>query len=156
MKSQNTATHHSSTRVQNWSGREVAASRDEMRTIATALIVISLAACATNPDKVASAYVSSSEYADYTCAGLDRAYAQNEREAAELYRSMKSKSRTNATAGVVGALLFWPALFFMKGKDAEADATYSELQGRKTAIEKAMDGMNCSRYPSRIIRNIGM
>ena len=122
-----------------------------MKTISTALIVISLAACATNPDKIASAYVSSSEYADYTCSSLQREYASNERKAEDLYAGMKSKSRVNATAGVVGALIFWPALFFMKGKDAEADATYSELQGRKTAIEKAMDKKKCSPYPSQIV-----
>ena len=110
--------------------------------IATALIVISLSACATNPDKVASAYVPVSEYAGYTCTELRQEQASNDHEVQELYASMKSKNRTSVTAGVVAVLVFWPALFFMKSKDAEADSTYSELQGRKTAIDKAIQS-NC-------------
>ena len=110
---------------------------------AVALIVISLAACATNPDKVASTYIAPSEYADFTCTELRVEQLRNDREARALYGDMKSKSRVNATAGVVGALVFWPALFFMKGKDANADATYSELQGRKTAIERALQKGGC-------------
>ena len=111
--------------------------------LVTVLIVISLSACATNPDKVASTYIAPSEYAGYTCMDLRQAYATNEREAGALYGSMKTRNRTNTAAGVVGALIFWPALFFMKGKDATADATYSELKGRKTAIEKAMNKEGC-------------
>ena len=114
-----------------------------MKVLAIAAIVLSLAACATNPDKVASAYIPSSEYADDSCQRLSFEYGSNNTDAQNLYRSMKTKSRVNATAGVVGAVLFWPALFFMKGKDAGADAKMAEYKGRETAILKAMNQKGC-------------
>lgn len=114
-----------------------------MNKIVISLAVLMLAACATNPDKVASAYVSASEYNGMSCQQLLTAYTINENEASALYSSMKSKSRVNTTAGVVGVVLFWPALFFMKGKDASADAKMSELKGRKTAINKAINLNGC-------------
>lgn len=108
-----------------------------------AAVTVALSGCATNPDKIASAYVSSNEYAGDSCLQLNHAHRVNESDAEDLYRRMKSKSRVNATAGVVGALVFWPALLFMKGKDAEADAKMSELKGRKKAIEEAMSIQGC-------------
>ena len=114
-----------------------------MRALIAALLVLSLAACATNPDKLASAYVSPTEYNGDSCPSLNIAYARNNSEAAALYKKMKGKSRTNTGAATVGVLLFWPALFFMKGKDAESDSRMAELMGRRTAIETAMDKGNC-------------
>jgi len=114
-----------------------------MKSILIAIVVLMLTACATNPDKIGKAYVSTSEYYGYSCQQLSNAYSRNERDAAALYSSMKSKSRVNTTAGVVGALVFWPALFFMKGKNPEADARMSELKGRKAAIESAMNRSGC-------------
>jgi len=114
-----------------------------MEAVLIAITVLMLTACATNPDRIGKAYVSTSEYYGYSCQQLSNAYSRNERDAAALYSSMKSKSRVNATAGVVGALVFWPALFFMKGKDADADMRLAELKGRKAAIESAMNRNGC-------------
>jgi len=110
----------------------------------TAAITLSLAACATNPDKVTGIHVSSSKYAGNTCADLEIAYSDNDREAARLYNTMNSRDNVNKGAAVVGMLLFWPALFFMKGKNPEHDARMAELKGRKVAIERAADRQNCS------------
>jgi hypothetical protein len=111
--------------------------------IMIAAVILSLSACATNPDRLGSTYVSAMEYTGFTCQQLYNAEARNERDAANLYNSMKSKSRTNATAGVVGALLFWPALIFMKGRDPGSDARLSELKGRRSAIAGAMRSNGC-------------
>ncbi len=111
-----------------------------MNKVLIAVTVLMIAGCATNPDKIASAYVPSTEYDGFTCQQLQDAKVQNEEDAALLYADMKTKNRVNTTAGVVGAIVFWPALIFMKGKDAESDARLSELKGRKTAIDKAMQG----------------
>ena len=102
------------------------------------LVILLLTACATNPDRIAPAYVSNTEYANKTCARLDQLYAQNLNAMNQLQREMKTKSRTNTTAGVVGAVLFWPALFFMKGKDASADQQMSMLKGNDIALRNAM------------------
>ena len=107
------------------------------------ITILTLSACATNPDKIASSYISVNEYAGYSCQQLHSAEMRNERDAQALYKLMKSNSRVNATAGVVGALVFWPALFFMKGKNPIHDAEMAELNGRKTAIRIAMRNEGC-------------
>ena len=114
------------------------------RLILTAMIATTLAACATNPDKIASAYVPPSEYDGFSCQELEVAYKQNTNEYRELFTSMKKRNNTNTGAAVVGAILFWPALFLMKGKDAEADGDLAELKGREKALITAMSNCDTS------------
>jgi len=113
------------------------------RTLTTAAVVLTLAACATNPDKIAAQYVSSSEYLGLTCEQLEDALGANTAEADKLHKSMRSKKNISNTAAVVGTLLFWPAYFLLKGKDAESDSRMGELKGRDTAIHKSLDKLGC-------------
>ncbi len=114
-----------------------------MKTVITAVVVLSLAACATNPDKISSIYVSVYEYQDKSCELLREDYAKNNRDAEILYKDMKSRNRKTKAGAWVGGLLFWPALFLMKGKNHEDDARLAELKGRKKAIEAAMSDQRC-------------
>ena len=114
-----------------------------MNRVIVTLVVLSLAACATNPDKIASSYVSALEYSKFSCQELYTARARNERDVTALHAAMKTRSRVNTTAGIVGAVLFWPALFFMKDKDHVSDARLAELKGRRTAIITAMGNKGC-------------
>ena len=107
-----------------------------------AILTLTLAACATNPDKIPAAYVSSTEYDGYTCQQLQDAKAQNNADFERLYKTMDKRDNTNKTGAIVGAILFWPALFFMKDKNPEQDARLAELKGRDNAITTAMTRCN--------------
>jgi len=106
-------------------------------------IVLSLAACATNPDKIASVYVPPSEYDGKSCVRLLQEQHKVDVLLGQAYKSMKSESNANIAFGVIGAVVFWPSLLLMKGKDATADAEFAELKGRKTAIEKTITKRGC-------------
>ena len=113
-----------------------------MKTLLTALIVLSLAACATNPDKIAAQHVSANDFDNLTCDQIQAEYARATSDLATLNKSMKSMHRTNVAAVTVGMILFWPALFFVKSKNQTNDQALAELKGRHAALELAGD--NCA------------
>lgn len=52
------------------------------------------------------------------------------------------KASNDAAAATVGAILFWPALFLIKG-DSETSAEVSRLKGEMEALEQASIKKNC-------------
>ena len=109
-----------------------------MKLILTVLITLTLAACASNPDKITGAYVSPDKYSGKTCAQLDGLYRQNQYDMQNLRDKMKSKDKKNKAGGWIGALVFWPALFFMEGKDVSADQALAMYKGNAAALTIAM------------------
>jgi hypothetical protein len=51
-------------------------------------------------------------------------------------------AQNDGTAVAVGAILFWPALFFIKG-DKQKATEVAELKGQMEAIEKVNVVKNC-------------
>lgn len=109
-----------------------------MKRLIVIVMLLALAACATNPDRISGTYVPQSTFKGKSCDEIESMYAQNINGMNSLQRSMKKASRTNTTAGVVGAVLFWPALFFMKGKDATDDDRMAAFKGMDTALRQAL------------------
>ena len=105
------------------------------RVILTALIATTLGACATNPDKVGAKYVSSTEFAGYSCEQIREEYRRSTSDLDTLNATMKSLHRKNTAAVTIGAVLFWPALFFAKSKNQTNDEALAELKGRHAALE---------------------
>lgn len=101
-----------------------------------------LAACATPPKDIAPTYVSTGLYQNLSCAQL-RAEAEGvSARAAQAYGVQeKNRSQDAAMAGV-GVILFWPALFFMKG-DGAAAADVARMKGEMQAIEQVNRVKNC-------------
>jgi hypothetical protein len=56
--------------------------------------------------------------------------------------SQDAKARNDAVATGVGLVLFWPALFFIKG-DSTTAAEVSRLKGEMEAIEQASVRKEC-------------
>lgn len=97
--------------------------------------------CATNPDKMETAYVSPLQYSQYDCAQIGAEQGHVERRTGELYTKLRKDANNDAAQMTVGMLLFWPALFFLEGGDGPEAAEYSRLKGeyealRTVAVEK--------------------
>lgn len=101
-----------------------------------------LSACAQKSDDITASYVSPNEYTGYSCNQL-RAEANRVASRASSAMATQDKSAQNdGTAVAVGAILFWPALFFIKGDKATATEVAS-LKGQIDAIEKANIALDC-------------
>jgi hypothetical protein len=62
--------------------------------------------------------------------------------AAELTGTQTQKANNDAVAMGVGLVLFWPALFFIKG-DKETAGELGRLKGELDAIQQASVANNC-------------
>lgn len=111
-------------------------------------IVISLAlagtlgACASSPDNISASYVSPNQYASYSCNQLRDEAARVSNRAMQVSGAQSSKATTDAIATGVGVVLFWPALFLIKG-DGTTAAEVARLKGEMEAIEQVSIQKRC-------------
>ena len=105
--------------------------------------MLSLAACADKADEIAPSYVSPMMYREMSCQQMvtEAQGVANRATAASL--AQDKKATNDAVAVGVGAVLFWPALFFIKGDGAQA-AEVARLKGEMTAIQQAATMKNCN------------
>lgn len=103
-----------------------------------------LAGCATAPEKIATSSVSPMKYRDYSCNQLVMEQDRVERRAGELHASLKKTADNDSAQMALGAILFWPALFFLEGGDGPEAAEYSRIKGEKEAIEVAAIRRDCT------------
>lgn len=109
---------------------------------AIAVSAVSLSACATPPKDIAPTYVSTSLYERLSCSELRAEAEAVSARAAQAYGIQESNRGNDAAMTGVGLVLFWPALFFMKG-DGAAAADVARLKGEMQAIEQVNRMKNC-------------
>lgn len=119
-----------------------------MKTVALALSTALLAAgCASSPDKIPTASVSTLQYKDYSCDQLAMESDRISRRVNELYMNLKRTADNDNAQMAVGMLLFWPALFFLEGGDGPEAQEYSRLKGEYDAIERVAIKDSCEIEP---------
>jgi hypothetical protein len=112
------------------------------RLLSGVAIAALLSGCATQPKDIAPTYVSPLLYENLTC---DQLIAEGQRvsgRAGELTGTQQKKADGDAVAMGVGLILFWPALFFIKG-DKETAGEIGRLRGEMDAIQQASIRKNC-------------
>ncbi len=114
--------------------------------MATAAIsTLSLIGCATHSDEVDARYVSPVAYQSYNCDQI----AQEEtrlRGALATQIEVVDKDASDSNAAVaVGAIIFWPALFWAGQDDAQI-AELKQLKGEYEALEKSNIDKQCSTH----------
>ncbi|MGO8705503.1 MAG: hypothetical protein ACLQVA_16960, partial [Candidatus Brocadiia bacterium] len=109
-----------------------------------------VAGCATRAENISAAYVSPIQYQSFTCAQLQEEAARVSARAAVASGAQDQKANNDAVATGVGVILFWPALFFIKG-DAASAQEIAQLKGDMDAIEQANIQKNCGllRIPTQ-------
>ncbi len=109
-------------------------------TVATFTLLLG---CATSPDKLPTASVSSLEYRDYSCEQVAMELERVTGRANELHGTLKKKADNDTAQMAVGMLLFWPTLFFLEGGDGPEATEYSRLKGEREALEKVAVQKQC-------------
>jgi hypothetical protein len=100
--------------------------------------------CATNPDKIASAYVSPMQYAAYDCDQIALEQANVERRVAMLYANLKKDAKGDRWQTGVGVVLFWPVLIALEGGDSPATGEYALMKGQYEALQTVAIQKKCS------------
>lgn len=107
-----------------------------------AALAACVGACAKSADQIAAAYVSPLQYDRYDCRQLGEEIQRVSARAAELTGTQNQKATSDAVSMTVGLVIFWPALFFIKGDDAQA-GELARIRGEMQAIEKESIRKNC-------------
>lgn len=107
-----------------------------MRKNAVLPLMAFIVGCASNPDNIQSSYVSPILYKDYDCDQIAAELERVTRRAGELHGNLDKKAGGDTAQVAVGALLFWPALFFVEGGDGPDATEYARLKGERDALEQ--------------------
>jgi hypothetical protein len=113
-----------------------------MRGIVFAAMAVALGACASSAENIAAAYVSPTAYASWSCDQLTEEATRVSARAIQAAGTQNSKATNDAVATTVGAIVFWPALLFIKG-DSTTGPELARLKGEMEAIEQASTRRNC-------------
>lgn len=119
-----------------------------MKTAVTLTVIgaILLSGCATASKDIAPAYASPMMYQSFDC---DQIAAENQRllaRVAQLGGTLDQAASNDKAIGVVGAILFWPALFALGGTKGQ-EAEYARLKGEHDALQQAAIGKKCGMVP---------
>ena len=105
--------------------------------VTTALVfAVALGGCATASKDVTTVYVSPLQYQSFDC---DQLAAENQRlqsRTNQLGGRLDEATSNDKAIGVVGAILFWPALFALGGTKPQ-EAEYARLKGDADAIQQS-------------------
>jgi len=109
-----------------------------------AAAAISLTACATQPDEIQTASVSTLQYMNHDCGQLSLEADRISTRTNELYHNLKKTADNDEVQMGVGLILLWPTLFFLEGGDGPEAQEYARLKGEREAIEKVAIQKKCS------------
>lgn len=101
-----------------------------------------LTACATRADKITAAYTSPIMYQNLTCPQIAVEAQAVTSQVALATGNQNQKATGDAVAFTVGMVVFWPALFLMRGDGAEA-GQLANLKGQMQALEVASAQKGC-------------
>lgn len=110
--------------------------------LATCLVSqLVLVACASKSDNISATYISPLQYQGYNCNQIRSELSRVSRRVNEVAGVQDSQASKDSVALGVGLVLFWPALFFMIGKDKEEEL--ARLKGEYEALEQAAIQKDC-------------
>jgi hypothetical protein len=103
---------------------------------------VGLTACASSSADITASYVSPVAYQTYDCAQLGAEAERVSARAAQAAGVQDSNRTSDAVVTTVGAVVFWPVLFAMKGNGNNA-AELARLKGEMEAIEAESISKKC-------------
>jgi len=110
--------------------------------IIVGLSALALTGCAASADKVAASYVSPLEYENYDCDQLAGEAARVHDTAVADGVQLNTAASHDQGITAVGAILFWPAFFFLGGNQ-QKEAEYAKLRGEYNAIQQVAVQKKC-------------
>lgn len=113
------------------------------RPYALALLSCALIGCASHPDKIGTAYVSTLKYETSSCAQIAAEMAAVESRTGVLYQELRDTRRTDNWQAGVGILLLPVTLFALEGGDGVEASEYAFLKGDYEALRHASMQKRC-------------
>ncbi|SCY80598.1 hypothetical protein [Paracoccus tibetensis] len=98
--------------------------------------------CADKADEIGAAYVSPMHFQAMSCQQLAAEAQGTSARAQNAFAAQDKRASSDAVAVGVGTILFWPALFMIKGDGAHA-AEVARLKGEMQAIEAVNRSKSC-------------
>lgn len=114
----------------------------EVRKSVILVCSIILVSCASSSDKIATSYVSPTQYSSYSCNQLSQELTRLNRRKSDLAGNLDEAASNDAGLTAVSILLFWPAAFALGGNDAQ-EAEYARLKGEYDAVQQVAVEKNC-------------
>ena len=102
-----------------------------------------LMACSTASQNITGEYVSPLQYQSYDCEQLGQEAQRILIRVKQLGVRLDQAAQNDKTIGVVGAVLFWPALFALGGTKQQ-EAEYARLKGEYDAVSQMQIQKKCS------------
>jgi hypothetical protein len=102
-----------------------------------------LMGCATAGKDVASTYVSPAQFSNFDCEQVRQEMLRVQGRASQLSSRLDEAASNDKAIGVVGALLFWPALFALGGTKPQ-EAELSRLKGEYDALQTVATTKKCA------------
>jgi hypothetical protein len=103
---------------------------------------IALSGCASSSEDISASYVSPLTYQNYNCAQLTAELQRISVRVRQVSGTADSRATNDKVAMGVGLVLFWPALFFLKGNGPEQQEL-ARLKGEYEAINQEAIRQNC-------------
>ena len=100
-----------------------------------------ITACATSSENITAQYVSPAQYNSLNCQQIEAEMIRVGNQARSVAGVQDSKATSDAVATGIGALVFWPALFFLVGGDKEQEL--AQLKGERQALEQVAIQKEC-------------
>ncbi len=102
-----------------------------------------LSGCASSPKSIQAAYVSPMKYENYSCDQIGAEQVAVDQRTQSLYQSLRKRRKGDNAKMAVGLVLFWPALFFLKGNGAK-QAEFAQLKGDYNALRTVSVQKTCN------------
>lgn len=102
-----------------------------------------LGGCATAAKDLSATYISPLQYQSFDCDQIAQESVRIQARATEIGGRLDEAAANDQGIAVAGAILFWPALFFLGGtKNQEAE--YSRLKGEHDALQQQAIMKKCA------------
>ena len=109
--------------------------------LALAASAMLVSACASAPEKIAPAYVSPIQYANYDCDQIGVELERVSHRVSEVAGQQRKKRNQDTAAVAVGVVIFWPALFFLMSDDNKEEL--ARLKGEYEALNRTATEKKC-------------
>jgi hypothetical protein len=113
-----------------------------MRAVSAMVLCFFVVGCSTASKNVSATYISPVQYQGYSCDQLRQEYMRVNARVLEISGRQDAEASKDAVAMGVGLVIFWPALFFLIGKDRSDEL--GRLKGECEAIESCAIEKNCT------------
>ena len=100
-----------------------------------------LTGCSTASQNITAEYISPNQYQSYDCEQLTQEATRILVRVKQLGVRLDQAANNDKAIGVVGAILFWPALFALGGTKQQ-EAEYARLKGEYDAVSQAQIAKN--------------